>query len=125
MPNTGGTPTTTSGGGTGTPATTTGTTPPAGTTHSDWSMIQTSGTGDKWKDANPDPNTWKVVPMTDDPSKFKVVDDKGKNIATEFPSKELAQEYIDYKKTPSGGTGTGTGTDWNWRSNAKHRRNTN
>lgn len=48
--------------------------------------------------ANPDPNTWKVVPMKDNPKKFKVVDDKGKNVATEFKTQAGAQAYIDKAK---------------------------
>lgn len=52
--------------------------------------------------ANPDPKTWKVVPMKDNPKKFKVVDDKGKNVATEFKTQAGAQRYIDNAKgTPT------------------------
>lgn len=48
---------------------------------------------------NPDPNTWVVTSMKDHPEMFKVVDDKGKNIATNFKTKEGAQAYIDKAKT--------------------------
>jgi hypothetical protein len=46
--------------------------------------------------ANKDPDTWTITRMKDDPTKFKVVDDKGKNVATHFTSKQSAQYYIDY-----------------------------
>jgi hypothetical protein len=46
--------------------------------------------------ANKDPDTWTITRMKDDPTKFKVIDDKGKNVATHFTSKETAQYYIDY-----------------------------
>ena len=55
--------------------------------------------------ANTDPNTWKVVPMKDDPTKFKVVDDKGKNVVTGFKNQANAQSFIDRAK---GGGGGGT-----------------
>lgn len=48
--------------------------------------------------ANPDPKTWKVVPMKDNPAKFKVVDDKGVNVATGFKTQAGAQKYIDNAK---------------------------
>jgi hypothetical protein len=44
---------------------------------------------------------WKAVAMKDDPTKFKVVDSKGVNIATEFKSLANAQAFIDKAK---GGT---------------------
>lgn len=47
---------------------------------------------------NPDPKTWTVTAMKDHPEMFKVVDDKGKNIATNFKTKEGAQAYIDKAK---------------------------
>lgn len=50
------------------------------------------------KGANKDPNTWKVVPMRDDPSLFKVVDDKEINVADQFDSQTTAQQYIDHFK---------------------------
>jgi hypothetical protein len=45
---------------------------------------------------NQDADTWKIVSMKDDPTKFKVVDGNGKNIATDFSSQVTAQGYIDY-----------------------------
>jgi hypothetical protein len=67
-----------------------------------------------------DPDNWKVVPMKDKPEKFKVVDDKGTNIATDFSTKAIAQQYIDWFKInenpdeqdpepPQPGTGGGGG----------------
>ena len=46
------------------------------------------------KGANLDAHTWKVVPMTDDPSLFKVVDSAGINVADLFHSKANAEQYI-------------------------------
>jgi len=60
---------------------------------------------------NQDPETWHVVPMKDDPSKFKIIDDDGKNIATDFTTAESAVEYINYyrwekqQQQPSGDGG--------------------
>lgn len=45
---------------------------------------------------NQDPATWHIVNMTNNPALFKVVDDKGKNIATDFTTAVTAQGYIDY-----------------------------
>lgn len=53
--------------------------------------------------ASTDPNTWKVAPMKDNPSMFKVVDDKGKNVATGFKTVVGANAYIEKAK---GGGGT-------------------
>ena len=50
------------------------------------------------KGANNDPNTWKVVPMKDDPSLFKVVDNAGINVADQFDSQTTAQQYINHFK---------------------------
>jgi hypothetical protein len=58
----------------------------------------TEGIPQPEKGANQDPNTWSVVPMRDDPTKFKVVDDKGINVAVEFTTQATAQQYIDYYK---------------------------
>ena len=118
------------GGGTGTGGGTGG----ARDTYTAPSFIKTSGSGGTWQGANTsDPTTWKSVTMINDPSKWKVVDANGKNIATEFPSQDAADEYIDnhvYAKqsgtfngptpaggvlrytnpnVPGGGTGGGTG----------------
>jgi REJ domain len=68
------------------------------------------------KGANQDPNTWRVVPMTDDPTKFKVVDDQGIKVADQFLSQATAQQYIDHYKAifvspgPGPGPGPGNGT---------------
>jgi hypothetical protein len=67
------------------------------------------------KGANQDPNTWRVVPMTDDPTMFKVVDDQGINVADMFTSQASAQQYIDHYKAifvpgPGPGPGPGNGT---------------
>jgi hypothetical protein len=42
---------------------------------------------------------WKVVNMKDNPALFKVVDAAGKNVATEFTKKEIAEGFITYFKT--------------------------
>lgn len=46
--------------------------------------------------ANVDPDQWKVVHMKVPPTKFKVVDNKGLNVATDFTTEATAQQYIDY-----------------------------
>ena len=46
------------------------------------------------KGADMDPHTWEVVPMRDDPSLFKVVDDAGINVADQFQSKANAEQYV-------------------------------
>lgn len=46
--------------------------------------------------ANVDPEQWKVVHMKSPPEKFKVVDNKGLNVATDFTTEPNAQGYIDY-----------------------------
>jgi hypothetical protein len=48
--------------------------------------------------ANHDPDTWSVTNMRDKPNVFKVVDNTGRNVATDFTSRETAQSYIDYYK---------------------------
>lgn len=45
---------------------------------------------------NPDPDTWKTAQMKNPPTKWKVVDDGGKNVATDFATEPNAQGYIDY-----------------------------
>ncbi len=45
------------------------------------------------------PNTWKVVNMRDYPELFKIVDAPGKNVATNFTTEALAQQYINYFKS--------------------------
>jgi hypothetical protein len=48
------------------------------------------------KGANKDPKTWKVVPMRDDPSKFKVVDSNDVNVADLFDSESTAKQYVTH-----------------------------
>ena len=45
---------------------------------------------------NKDPKTWKAVSMKKPKDQFKVVDDRGINIATNFTTKEAAQLFIDW-----------------------------
>jgi hypothetical protein len=50
--------------------------------------------------------------MKDDPSKFKIIDDDGKNVATDFTTAESAAEYINYyrwEKQSESETGEGGG----------------
>lgn len=47
------------------------------------------------KGGNKDPKTWKVVPMTRNPGLFKIVDDKGINIADLYHTQANAQRDID------------------------------
>ena len=49
--------------------------------------------------AGENPNGWKIVNMRDFPELFKVVDPADRNVATNFTSKEIAQQYIDYSKS--------------------------
>lgn len=42
---------------------------------------------------------WKVVAMKDNPALWKIVDAAGKNVATEFSKKEIAESFITYFKT--------------------------
>ena len=44
------------------------------------------------------PNTWKVVKMRDFPDLFKIVDAPGKNVATNFTTEAIAEQYIKYYK---------------------------
>ena len=46
------------------------------------------------KGANADAHKWKVVPMKDDVSMFKVVDSARTNVADQFHSKAHAEQYI-------------------------------
>lgn len=46
------------------------------------------------KGANADANTWKVVPMKDDPRLFKVVDSAGINVADRFHTNANAEQYV-------------------------------
>ena len=45
------------------------------------------------------PNTWKITKMRDFPDLFKVVDLVDKNVATNFSTEAIAQQYIDYFKS--------------------------
>ena len=64
--------------------------------------VDDAGRPQPQKGANRDPATWTVVQMRDDPALWKVVDDKGINVADLFKTKEGAQKYIDdFKKAPS------------------------
>lgn len=49
--------------------------------------------------ASDDPTSWKLTNMRDKPALFKVTDSAGKNVATDFSSKQTAQQYIDYHKS--------------------------
>ncbi len=52
-----------------------------------------------WRGANLlNREVWTIVNMTDRPQLLKIVDNNGRNIATDFTSKENAQVYIDYYK---------------------------
>ena len=50
------------------------------------------------KNANKDPNTWEVRNMKNPPTMFKVVDNKGTNVADNFNTREGAQQYIETRK---------------------------
>jgi hypothetical protein len=54
--------------------------------------------GNPKQGGNQDPAVWHIVPMVDNPALFKIVDNMGKNIATDFTSSPNAQAYIDYYK---------------------------
>lgn len=48
------------------------------------------------KGANPDAMVWKVVPMRDDPTLFKIVDDRDTNVADQFHSQANAEQYVAF-----------------------------
>jgi hypothetical protein len=48
--------------------------------------------------ASTDAKTWKVVNMRNPPELFKVVDDKGINVATHFSTAQTAEGFIAYFK---------------------------
>ena len=66
-----------------------------------------------------DVNVWKITNMRNPPEEFKIVDDKGTNVATNFKTMQTAQNFILYFRThefppkneeppttePGGGTG--------------------
>ena len=68
----------------------------------DQGQIQTSGSSSAWEGANQNPNTWHVAKMTSGNNKWKVVDDKGKNIATGFGAEDSARGYLEDKKAGKG-----------------------
>ena len=45
---------------------------------------------------NVDPKTWHVIEMNNPSDQFKVVDDKGVNIVTNFTTMQQAQNFINY-----------------------------
>ena len=66
-----------------------------------------------------DPDNWKVAPMKDKPAMFKIVDKQGKNVATDFSTAAIAEQYIKWfiinenpdevePEPPSPGGGGGT-----------------
>ena len=64
--------------------------------------VDDAGRPQPQKGANRDPATWTVVQMRDDPALWKVVDNKGINVADLFKTKEGAQKFIDdFKATPT------------------------
>lgn len=48
------------------------------------------------KGASKDPNDWKVVTMSDDPSKYKITDNDNVNVADQFASQQNAETFITY-----------------------------
>jgi hypothetical protein len=54
--------------------------------------------GTKKDGGDQDPDAWKVTKMKDDPNKFKIVDNAGNNIATDFTTETNAAGYIAYYK---------------------------
>jgi hypothetical protein len=70
----------------------------------------------KWSSPNMDPRTWRSEQMQDDPNLWKVVDDKGINIAAKFKSKAEADEFIQehiYHYNPTNVPPVTGGTDPN------------
>lgn len=54
--------------------------------------------GAKWS-KNPGPaTTWKIVPMSDDPKKFKIVDTTGLNVMADIGSEAEAKALVEYFK---------------------------
>lgn len=74
--------------------------------------VKTSGSGSKWQGDPGTPDQWEVTQMTDSnkQGKWKVVNKQnGRNIATEFNSKQEADDWLaGYSQGGGGGTG-GTG----------------
>lgn len=52
------------------------------------------------------PNLWQVTSMKQKPGMFKVVDENGVNIVTDFSTRLNAQKYIDYYRFVEGSTTT-------------------
>lgn len=48
--------------------------------------------------ANTDPSTWKVTQMKKPNDEWKIVDDNGKNVATNFTTQEAAQAFVYWSK---------------------------
>jgi hypothetical protein len=48
--------------------------------------------------ANHDPDEWKVVNMTDDPTLFKIVDNNDVNVADRFRVRDNAERFIEFHK---------------------------
>lgn len=83
----------------------TGTTPPPnppGPVVTETGVIKPGGWG-----ASTDPKTWTVTNMKSPPEQFKIVDNKGVNVATNFTTKENAQKVIDAAIAAIGGGGGG------------------
>ena len=60
--------------------------------------LPSSGRPQPAKGANADPLTWSVTPMRNDPTKFKVVDAAGINVADLFDSQAHAELYVQHFK---------------------------
>jgi hypothetical protein len=54
--------------------------------------------GAKWSKNPGKAETWKIVPMTDDPKKFKIVDTTGLNVIADIGSEAEAKALIEYFK---------------------------
>lgn len=70
--------------------------------------------GAKWSKNPGKAETWKIVPMGDDPSKFKIVDTTGLNVIADLTSEEQAKALIEYFKVnvfPPKGNDTSTPVD--------------
>src|SRR5688500_12796773 len=54
--------------------------------------------GAKWSKDPGKAETWKIVPMGDDPSKFKIIATDGLNVIADLQSEEQAKALIEYFK---------------------------
>lgn len=59
-------------------------------------MLPLDGREQFHKGASTDPNDWKVVPMRDDPSLFKIVDNDNINVADKFATQQNAEMFITH-----------------------------